>query len=81
MLGRETCVDCGGLSPEINGDHTLTTSFGWRIRRALDAEGNVTIEWRCPGCWKLFKAGQRAGGAETATAAPQSSRDPRGGQA
>jgi hypothetical protein len=48
MLGRQKCVACARLSPETNGESTLTTSYGWRIRKATDDAGNSTIEWRCP---------------------------------
>jgi hypothetical protein len=61
MLGRQTCVDCGRISPENSGEHTLTTSFGWRLRAGRNAAGDRFAEWRCEACWKRFKATQRAG--------------------
>jgi hypothetical protein len=59
MLGRQKCTDCGRMSPETHGEITLTTSFGWRIRRAQLASGEGATEWRCPACWQRFKAAQR----------------------
>jgi hypothetical protein len=58
MLGRQTCIACGRLSPETNGDTTLTTSYGWRIRKGVGADGGAAVEWRCPTCWQKFKAAQ-----------------------
>ena len=55
MHGRETCVDCGRISPEAGGENTLTTSFGWRVRRLTDDAGNDVIEWRCASCWQRWK--------------------------
>jgi hypothetical protein len=59
-MGRQKCIGCGRLSPETNGDHTLTTSYGWRIRKAIDDAGAAHVEWRCPACWHRFKAAQQA---------------------
>jgi hypothetical protein len=61
MLGRQKCISCARLSPETNGDSTLTTSYGWRIRKGTDEAGNTVIEWRCPPCWQRFKAQQGGG--------------------
>ncbi len=77
MFGREKCMDCGRTSPETNDDTTLTTSFGWRIRKGLDAAGGNAVEWRCPACWQRFKNAQQAAGAH---AGISSSRPPRGPQ-
>ncbi len=70
MLGRQTCVDCGRTSPETNGEITLTTSFGWRIRRATNAAGEPATEWRCPACWQRFKAAQKTASGEIAAVQP-----------
>jgi len=78
-MGRQKCIGCGRLSPETNGDHTLTTSYGWRIRKAVDDAGAAAVEWRCPACWNRFKVAQKtsASGPPGATP-PASPRDPRG---
>jgi len=60
MLGQETCIGCASVSPEANSDNTLTTSFGWRLIRVVDAKGVGVIEWRCATCWAKYKAMQAA---------------------
>ena len=72
MLGRQKCVGCGRVSPETNGEITLTTSFGWRIRRNPQATADAQTEWRCPACWQKFKASQHGEGLGTV---PPSSND------
>jgi hypothetical protein len=57
MPDRHTCVDCHGKSPETNTDYTLISAeFGWRLSRERNADGTVRMEWRCPNCWRAFKA-------------------------
>jgi hypothetical protein len=57
MSDRQTCVDCHELSPETETNYTLIGSrFGWRITRRKDADGNMLVEWRCPACWRAYKA-------------------------
>jgi hypothetical protein len=57
MGDRQKCVDCHELSPETDTNYTLIGSrFGWRLTRTLDAQGVAGAEWRCPGCWKVYKA-------------------------
>ncbi len=57
MSDRQTCVDCHELSPETETNYTLIGSrFGWRLLRTKDAGGNVLVEWRCPSCWRAYKA-------------------------
>jgi hypothetical protein len=74
MVGRQKCVGCGRLSPETNGEVTLTTSFGWRIRRATGpATGDGPVEWRCPPCWQKFKTSQMATTGESPVSVPPSS--------
>jgi hypothetical protein len=72
MLERVHCVDCKRLSPENSGMHTLTTSFGWRLRKAFDAAGNPSPEWRCKVCWGKFKSAHRS----TATEVPPPPSEP-----
>jgi hypothetical protein len=72
MIGRHKCVDCGRMSPETHGEITLTTSFGWRIRRAPPPAEEGTTEWRCPVCWQKLKAQQ-----QTPSSPPGSGGDPK----
>jgi hypothetical protein len=46
------------MSPETNGDNTLTTSFGWRVIRVIDDKSKGVVEWRCATCWQRYKAAQ-----------------------
>ena len=80
MLGREKCLECGRMSPETNGENTLTTSYGWRIRKTIDGAGSPGVEWRCPTCWQRFKAAQQAVGAAAPMTTPPASphREPHG---
>ena len=73
MIGRQKCVGCGRVSPETNGEITLTTSFGWRIRRAVGPTGEGVAEWRCPACWQRFKASQHPAGESPVSVVPPSS--------
>jgi hypothetical protein len=72
-VGRQRCVGCSRLSPETNGEGTLTTSYGWRIRKVAEGTGAGSVEWRCPPCWQRFKASQ-GGAVSTLTVPPSSSR-------
>ncbi len=75
MLGREKCVGCGRVSPETNGDNTLTTSFGWRVIRVNDV-----VEWRCAQCWQRHKAAQVQNSEAPSSNGPSTPpREPRGG--
>ena len=57
MSDRQTCVDCRELSPETETNYTLIGSrFGWRLTRTNTADGRVLVEWRCPSCWRAYKA-------------------------
>ena len=57
MSDRQTCVDCHELSPETETNYTLIGSrFGWRLTRSKAADGTVLVEWRCPSCWRIYKA-------------------------
>jgi len=56
MPDRQTCIDCGGLSPETETNYTLISSqFGWRLTRTRLPNGTFVVEWRCPVCWKGYK--------------------------
>jgi hypothetical protein len=51
------CVDCGIPAPPADTSHTLISKqHGWRLTRARGAEGEVKLEWRCPACWKNYRA-------------------------
>lgn len=53
---RHHCVDCGALSPETSANFTLISAqFGWRLYRAKNERGELTLDWRCPGCWETFR--------------------------
>ena len=78
MIGRQTCVGCGRTSPETNGEITLTTSFGWRIRRNLQAAADGQTEWRCPACWQKYKAAQASSGEHAAPPVPSDKGRPPG---
>jgi hypothetical protein len=57
MNERQTCVDCRALSPETETNSTLIGSrYGWRLTKSRDARGKIAVEWRCPKCWRTYKA-------------------------
>jgi hypothetical protein len=50
------CVDCDQCAPETNTEHTLiSAAFGWRLTRAVQADGRKVLEWHCPWCWRKRK--------------------------
>lgn len=53
---RETCLDCGALSPETSERQTLTSSMGWRFMRERGPDGSLRAVWRCGKCWRAHKA-------------------------
>src|SRR5579872_3339909 len=56
MGERQTCVDCGILSPETDTNYTLIGSrHGWRLTRRIESDGSAVAEWRCPPCWRAYK--------------------------
>jgi hypothetical protein len=57
MRERQTCADCRALSPETETSYTLIGSrYGWRLTKRRDAHGRIGVEWRCPKCWRVYKA-------------------------
>jgi hypothetical protein len=57
MHERQTCVDCRALSPETETNYTLISSrYGWRLTKRRDTRGHLFMEWRCPKCWRTYKA-------------------------
>jgi hypothetical protein len=54
---QRVCCDCGTVSPAAHTSHTLISKqHGWRLIRALTANGEMRLEWRCPPCWKAYRA-------------------------
>jgi hypothetical protein len=54
-----TCVGCRTNAPDTDTTYTLmSAAFGWRLSKR---EG-YGVEWRCPACWKKFKADAAARG-------------------
>jgi hypothetical protein len=54
--GERRCVACGTLSPKTNTSYTLISSaYGWRLTKRIDATGAKVMEWRCPTCWEQLK--------------------------
>lgn len=57
MKERQTCIDCAKRSPETETNYTLISAqFGWRLTRQRSPTGDISVEWRCPDCWRAFKA-------------------------
>ncbi|NOU26791.1 MAG: hypothetical protein HOO96_02700 [Polyangiaceae bacterium] len=57
MSKEHVCVNCHKIAPETSTDFTLiSVEFGWRLRRQFNADGSLDLAWRCPDCWKKFKA-------------------------
>ena len=53
---RTQCVRCKTFAPPTNTNHTLiSASYGWRLTRGL-VDGEPVVEWRCPDCWRIYKA-------------------------
>jgi hypothetical protein len=58
MSERQICVDCRKESPETETNYTLIGSrHGWRLTRRAGTDGERVMEWRCPECWRAYKAG------------------------
>ncbi len=52
----QTCVGCAKSAPETDTNYTLISAqFGWRLTRVKRPDGTVTLEWRCPNCWRDYK--------------------------
>jgi hypothetical protein len=50
------CCDCRLLSPPVRTAYTLIGArFRWRLHRVIQANGDLALEWRCPGCWTRFR--------------------------
>jgi len=57
MSDRQICVGCQAQSPETETNYTLIGSqHGWRLIRTPQPNGTMLVEWRCPVCWKAYKA-------------------------
>jgi hypothetical protein len=58
---RQTCSDCGKRSPETETNYTLISSaFGWRLSKEPNGTLEPLVKWRCPECWKKFKASSKS---------------------
>jgi hypothetical protein len=54
---RLLCVGCRDRVPETHSEDTnFASTTGWRMRIRVDEKGARHPEWRCPDCWKAFKA-------------------------
>jgi hypothetical protein len=63
MFTRPTCVDCRAFAPQTNTYYTLIgPTHGWRMTRAPQTDGDMLVEWRCPACWRKYKATAAAAG-------------------
>ena len=56
------CVGCGMQAPTTDTHYTLiSASHGWRVVRGASPTGEAVLDWRCPTCWRAYKAtGKRA---------------------
>jgi len=53
---RQTCIDCGKVSPETDTNYTLISAqFGWRLSKRRGPTGDFVVEWRCAECWRDHK--------------------------
>ncbi len=60
------CAGCSEVAPPTETSYTLIgTRHAWRCQKAVDADGNRTIAWYCPSCWKHRDGTQK--GVESAT--------------
>jgi hypothetical protein len=52
----KVCVGCAAtVETKGLGDTLVAIQTGWRLTRGPDAAGRVTLEWRCPKCWKRYR--------------------------
>jgi hypothetical protein len=64
------CIDCNRPTPPTRSEQTLlSAAHGWRLTRAQNPDGSVTMQWRCPMCWSRHKK---------SLATPQALESPRG---
>jgi hypothetical protein len=63
MFSRPTCFDCQTPAPPTNSYYTLIgPTHGWRMTRTAQSDGSMGVEWRCPACWRKYKAAAAAAG-------------------
>jgi DNA-directed RNA polymerase subunit RPC12/RpoP len=61
MAQPYACAECGKEPPTTNTSYTLIGSqHKWRISREKQPDGTFLAKWRCPECWKAFKATQKS---------------------
>jgi hypothetical protein len=51
-----SCVGCGKPAPQKDGDGFISSSTGWRLTRGKADDGRDLLTWRCPECWRQYKA-------------------------
>ena len=57
MLAEPKCTDCAKRAPATDTAHTLiSTKHQWRLTRRLTKAKTLVVEWRCPDCWRRYKA-------------------------
>jgi len=55
-LDCRQCVDCHCRSPMTETGYTLISSrYGWRLTKTVNAAGKRAMEWRCPKCWSNYR--------------------------
>ena len=63
----EVCASCGKRAPKTETEYTLISArYGWRLTREKSKDGNYSVKWHCPACWRTLKAASkppRLGGA------------------
>jgi hypothetical protein len=70
---RQTCIDCGKVSPETDTNYTLISAqFGWRLSRRRAPGGDFVVEWRCAECWRDHKKKHGDAAAEPRETRPSS---------
>ena len=56
---EECCVDCKAVSPQLDEEHTLRSSLGWRLTFERQPDGTNMPTWRCPACWQRKKTASK----------------------
>lgn len=59
MSDQDRCIDCHMATPQRRDGQPVSSSFGWRLNKRELPDGTVALEWRCPTCWKNYKAKAR----------------------
>jgi hypothetical protein len=60
IVSSRHCVDCSLTAPVTESTYTLMSPLhGWRFTLRVDKDGRRGGDWRCPGCYKVFRAAQK----------------------